>query len=93
MKKILSVLTLLLSTLISRAILADTNIDSLRLNTSHKAISKIGNGGATCFANKMTNEEAIRALDEIKIHLSNSAEDQREEVRDKIVTLLNEIEN
>ncbi|MBP9680200.1 MAG: hypothetical protein KBD76_02250 [Bacteriovorax sp.] len=93
MKQIISVVTILFSTLLSRTIMADTNIDSLRVKTSHIAISKIGNGGATCFANKMTNEEAIQAIDDIRIHLSDISADQKEEMRERIVTLLSEIEN
>ena len=93
MKKLFTILTIIFSTIASKGIMADVNANNLREQTSTTTIDKIGNGGATCITNKMTNEEATEALNVIQNHMSDISPSEREIVREKIITILKEIEN
>jgi hypothetical protein len=93
MKKLFAVLTILLSTVISKGVMADVSANNLRDKTSTTTIDKIGNGGATCITNKMTNEEATEALATIQNHMQDISPEEREIVREKIITILNDLEN
>lgn len=92
MKKLFAVLTILLSTVASKGILADVNASNLREQTT-TTTDKIGNGGATCMTSKMSKEEATEALEVIQNHISDISPAEREIVREKIITILKEIEN
>ena len=93
MKKLFSISTLLLSTMLSKGALANVNSKNLREQTSSVTINKIGNGGATCLTTNMTKEETIEALNIIQSHILEISPNEREILREKIISILNEIED